>query len=225
MDKHKLRARLRELHQQAYRDNIYHHPLLAGAYGVSVIVFASTSLRNGGILSLLLLLLMLPVCVLSNLFYRRLHKQFRMLVIFLTSAVVYVGISKLLPFWFGELPVVYRYCIPMIVVSPMLVSYAGKFAVQCTLAETLMNVLYACLAFAVAACTVGMVREFFAYGTIGGKIVVQWPTNNTMATAPFFGFIVLGFFMAVLKAVRNMHDSRHNPRKKKTLDHLSDGHT
>ena len=204
--------------RQAFHDNVYHHPVLVGAYGISGIVFTATNLRNGVVLSLILLCLLLPVCILSNLFYRRLPRQFRAIVIVMTSALVYVGVVLTLSDWLEHLPALYSYCIPILLVSPLLISRADKFSMRYSLLETLIQTLCCWLAFALAACITGAVREFCAYGTLYGRAIFSSPITLTMTQAPFFGMIVLGFVVAGIKAFRNSGKRSKRSRRNEMSD-------
>ena len=96
----------------------------------------------------------------------------------------------------------YHIYAPLLIVSSLLINRADRFAVRQSVGVAAADSAACAIGFALVCCVVGAVRELFGSGTLYGNIVLQGAVPNRMASAPFFGLIVLGFLAAVVKGFR-----------------------
>ena len=210
MEKGKRLEYFCEINRNAFRDEVYNHSILTGAYGVSVIVFAATSLMNGLILSFLFIQFLLPVCLLSQLVYSRVKRPLRMILIFFTMILEYTVFLLLSYDKILQIPMLNEYSVLLLAVSPLLFSRAGKAAIVDNPLRAIIGAIYCALAFAAAACTVGGVRELLAEGTLFGYEIFRSNVRISAMQFPFVGFIILGFFAATIKGIRGINESKNN---------------
>lgn len=188
---------------QSFRTNgLYAAPVLSGAMGICVPVAAATTLRSGIILSLIFAMLLVPVCVLSSLCFVYLPKHLRIAAVVLVSSVVFAGASGVVQIFFGRAAQLYQIYAPLLIVSSLLLSRADQFAVRQNAGIAAADSAACAIGFALVSCTMGAVRELFGSGTLYGTVVLPAIVPNRMASAPFFGFIVLGFLAAAVKSFR-----------------------
>jgi len=200
---------LRSEIRQSFRTNgLYAAPMLSGAMGICVPVIAAVTLRSGVILSLIFALLLVSVCVLSSLFFVYLPNYLRVAAVVLTASVVFTGASELVQTFFGRAASLYQIYAPLLIVSSLLISRADQFAVRQRVGVAAADGAACAIGFAVVSCTVGAVRELLGSGTLYGADILPELVQNRMASAPFFGFLVLGFLAAAAKALRLRREER-----------------
>jgi electron transport complex protein RnfE len=183
------------------RNVLYYNPVLTWALGICTIVAAATTLQNGWILSQVFTLTMVPVCVLCAAIGRRVPRYLRAAMVPLLSALFYTAAILLLRRQYGDWTTLFRYFLPLIAVNSLILSRGVRYAPRQSVTVALLDSVTCAVGFAVTACTVGLVRGLLADGLLLGKQI-------HMAGVPFFGFIMLGFLAAVVRAIRLCYEKR-----------------
>lgn len=207
--KQNLRAGLR----QSFRLNgLFAMPVLSGALGICVPVVACVTLRAGVLLSLLFALMLVPVCVISSLCFAYLPHYLRVIAVVLTASIVFAGAQALMQIFFGRAPSLYRVYAPLLIVSGLLIDRAERIAPRQTAWVAAADAAACAIGFALTACITGAVRELLSEGTLYGRVVLPALVPNRVASMPLFGFLVLGFLAAAVKAARLRGEARQKKR-------------
>lgn len=206
-----MRRKIKEFWQQVRsafgRNVLYYNPVLTWALGISTVVAAATTLRNGWIIAQVFAIVMIPVSLISCLLYRRMPRAIRAAAVPVTAAVFYTAAIVLLRQQYGEWTTLFRYFLPLMAVNSLILSRGVRYAPQQSFALALVDSVTCSVGFGLAACIVGGIRELISSG-------VLYVLHTHMAAVPFFGFIVLGFLAAAVRAIRLNHDRKQEAKRK-----------
>ena len=183
------------------RNVLYRNAVLTAALGMSVIVATATTLKNAWIMSLLFAFTSIPTCLVSSAFFCRVPRYLRAAAVPITAAIFYSIGAIAIRSYFGAWSTLFRFYLPLVAVNSLMLSRAVRYAPQQTPFEAISDIITCTWGYAAVACAVGGVRELLQNGTLGGLRI-------HMAGVPFFGFIVLGFAAAIVRAVRLRHEQR-----------------
>ena len=191
----------------------YRNPVLIGALGLYPVAAAGYSLKNGVALSLMMLVMMFPVCFVTGLLGGRVPLWLRPGVVLLLSAVCY------LPAWLlvqEALPDVVSglgpYA-PLMICNSVILSRANDYAPDHISLAVVADSLGCTLGFSAVICLFSMFREVLSAKTLWGYGVPFGGAVGNAASLPFFGFLLLGFFAAWVQNVNN-RKKRREIRKK-----------
>lgn len=182
---------------------LFRNPVLIGALGLYPVVAAGYRLQNALALSLMMLLMMVPTCLITGWMGEKLPAWVRPAMVLLLSAVFYLPASWILglvmPAAFSGLGLYGALMIGNSIVLSRANDYAPSHITLAVLADSL-----GCTAgFALVLCAVSAIRELLAEGTLLGVPVAAVPALQRPAAYPFAGFILLGLFSALVQHLNN----------------------
>ena len=182
-----------------FQEIIVKNPVLIGTIGLCPIVAICTSLKAALIMSVVTILTLIVAQALSSLVLRHLPQWLRMSLYMLVSMLVVVPcivvIEKVDPTTMLALGIY----LPLLAVNPVIVRQCEREGVNIGLAESFINSLCAGFGYSAVLIIVGIVRELFGNGTIGGIHVLPIVPAAGMLM-PMGGFVVLAFMAALLRA-------------------------
>lgn len=193
----------------------FKNPVLIGALGIYPVVAAGYTLQNGVALSVMMLMLMLPVCLISGFVGQAVPNWVRPAMVMLLSAAFYLPaqlvVEKLLPGAMSELGI----CGGLMVANSIILSRANDYAPDHIGFAVFADSLGCTVGFSIVICSVSALRELLAKGTLWGNGTSVMGAAQTIITKPFFAFILLGFFAALIQWI-NGKRSKNAVKKKVT---------
>lgn len=178
-----------------FRQNIV---LMSGLVTAPIIVAATTAER-----ALVLTISFFMISYLSILICRYIPRKIaynvRILLYAAVAAVLYIPTAMLLNAWFPETTQSVMIYIEILVVNSLLLSKTESRFYLKPFGEMAVDALIYVAGYAIAAFAVGIVRELLAYGSLFGATLFDAPMPA--AKSPFFGFILVGIFAAVCRAL------------------------
>lgn len=196
---------------------LFRNPVLIGALGLYPVVAAGYSLRNGAALSVMMLVIMLPVCLISGLVGQKIPNWVRPGAVLLLSALFYLPAQMLAEEMIPGVTAQLGMCGGLMVANSIIISRANDYAPDHITFAVVADSFGCTLGFAVVICAVSAVRELLSTGTLWGKNVSIASTAQTIITKPFFAFLLLGFFAALIQWINGKHDKREKDADKRKV--------
>ncbi len=178
-----------------FRQNIV---LMSGLVTAPIIVAATTAER-----ALVLTISFFMISYLSILICRYIPRKIaynvRILLYAAVAAVLFIPTAMLLNAWFPETTRSVMIYVEILVVNSLLLSKTESRFYLKPFGEMAADALIYVAGYAIAAFAVGIVRELLAFGSLFGLNLFDAPMPA--AKSPFFGFILVGIFAAVCRAL------------------------
>lgn len=177
----------------------FKNPVLIGALGIYPVAAAGYSLRNGAALSLMMLIMMVPVCMLSGLAGEAVPNWVRPAAVVTLTAALYLPaqllVEVLMPGTISALGV----CGMLMVANSIILSRANDYAPDHINLAVFADSFGCTIGFSVVVCLISALRELLSKGTLWGKTITSPNALQNVITAPFFAFILLGFLAALVQ--------------------------
>lgn len=178
-----------------FRQNIV---LMSGLVTAPIIVAATTAER-----ALILTISFFMISYLSILVCRYIPRKIvynvRILLYAAAASVLFIPTALLITAWFPETAQSVMIYIEILVVNSLLLSKTESRFYLKPFGEMAIDALIYVAGYAIAAFAVGIVRELLAYGSLFGVSLFDAPMPA--AKSSFFGFILVGIFAAVCRAL------------------------
>ena len=188
------------------------NPVLVQAVGLCPVVAIATSLKGSALLALVAAVVITLSELLASLFMRRIARWVRIaLYILLGGALVLpfmMFLEKNEPELFSSLGLY----LPIMAVNSLVVLRCERFAVKIKPFSALRDGLTASLGYAAVLLLVGLVREVLGSGSIAGFVFWKGGHFHGMLL-PFGGFLIIGFFAAVLRSIISAYWPRYLDKK------------
>ena len=188
------------------------NPVLVQAVGLCPVVAIATSLKGAALLALVAAVVITLSELIASLFMKRIERWVRIaLYILLGGALVLpfmMFIEKNEPELFSSLGLY----LPIMAVNSLVVLRCERFAVKIKPFSALRDGLTASFGYAVVLLLVGLVREALGSGSVAG-FTFKHSNNLTGMLLPFGGFVIVGFFAAVLRSVISAYWPRYLDKK------------
>ena len=186
--------------------------LMSGLVTAPIIV-AATSARRALALVIGFLLISYISILLCRFIPRRIAYSIRILLYAVVACVVFIPVMYLLTVLFPDIIDGIRLYVEIMVVNSLLLAKTETRFYLKPYGEMAVDALIYIAGFAIAAFTVGIIRELLAYGTLFGLRL--WDPIVPAAKSPFFGFIMVGIMAAVCRVIVG----RRSVRKKRPKEH------
>lgn len=180
-----------------FRQNIV---LMSGLVTAPIIV-AATTFERALVLTLSFLLISYTSILLCRFIPRKIVYTVRILLYVGVAAIMYIPTALLLNAWFPETAASVSIYIEILVVNSLLLAKTESRFYLMPYGEMALDALVFVLGYSMAAFTVGILREFLAYGQLFGFRVCDAPMPAAKTT--FFGFFLVGILAAVCRAITN----------------------
>lgn len=189
-----------------FRQNIV---LMSGLVTAPIIVAATTAER-ALVLTLSFLMICYSTILLCRFIPRKIVYTIRIFLYSAVAAVMYIPTALILTALFPETASGVSIYIEIIVVNSLLLAKTeSRFYLQPYGIMALDSLIYI-VGYAMAAFAVGILRELLAYGTFFGFHVCD--ELMPAAKSPFFGFILVGIFAALCRAIAGGRSARKGAR-------------
>lgn len=180
------------------------NPIIKFGLALPFVVVAATNLKHAVCLSIAIIVTIIPVSVIAYLVGNKIPQAIAIAIYPVIASIllipVRIGIKNYDPVLLDSLGMY----ISLIAVSTLLLSQIGhSSARKRKLGASTLRSLYTCIGFSIVVIFVGIIREIFAKGTIGGlELGINMPIYGI--SLAFFGFILLGFLMAITRWIRRV---------------------
>lgn len=177
------------------------NPVVFNALGVTLIVGAATSLQKSLTISAVACILLLAVNFLTATVFYRLSDLLRLPAYALTASLLLIPIGRYLVYNNSTVASSLGIYLPLVAVCGLIIVRAESYAAGTSVSFAVADALGNGIGFSVICVLVGVLREFFGSGKIGGMTVLE---NYSFPAAylSFYPFLLLGIIAAVWQSVR-----------------------
>jgi len=180
------------------------NPVFSQALAICPALVVTTSVVNGVGMGIATLAVLLASCLTVSLVKSVVPEQARVICFVVISATFTTIARLLLELHFPTLHTNLGIFIPLIAVNCIILARMGAFAIKNPLRTSLFDALGMGLGFTLALSFIGFLREFAGYGTVlGQSVLTEAYPGFALAVFPAGGFLVLGFLVAGLSAIKN----------------------
>lgn len=174
------------------------NPVIFQGIGLAPLIVAGRTFQNAIILSVTVFLLLVSTRVVAAVFTQIINVKFRGVLYTMTAAVCYVGVFFVLNRLFGISELLrFQLYIPVIIMDPIIIKRYERKSEE-PIETAFSKGIKTALGFAAAIILIGSLREFLAYGTLAGRVMVANPFFP-MARLVSGGFIITGVVAALWK--------------------------
>ncbi|MBO4339794.1 MAG: hypothetical protein J5877_07785 [Clostridia bacterium] len=182
------------------RGIITNNPLLFQIMGVCPVVAIALSVKTAAVVAVINALELIIIELLSCLLFKKLKRHFRVLIYavlgFAINLPLLAAISRHLP----DLTESIGIFLPLLAVNSVIAVKCETFAVKNTVRDTVFDSIATAIGYGIVTVAVGAAREALGSGTIFGK-PIGLPYTAEAFLAPLGGFLILGFFAAIVKGL------------------------
>lgn len=189
-----------DVEKRARRDRVFlNNPVIMQGLGLAPLIVAATTLKNGVMLSVAVLLLLTPTRVLAALLSRFAYFRFRGLTYALTAAAVFVGVRYVMGLLYpvSDLALLGLY-LPLLVADPIVLKRYERPQRE-RVRTALRKGIITSLGYILMLLLISGLREFLGAGVLMGTQVMK-NALFPMAQLPSGGFILLALVMCVWRA-------------------------
>lgn len=195
--------------KEIFSNGVLHkNPLLMYAIGLCPIVAVTTTLRQAVAVSIVTSIITIVVCMLTNLFIKKLTMWIRVAVYFGIAICVLIPSVWLIDFIFPNVSSGLGIYVALLSVNTLYLYRSEGFSRKNTFGKSVLDALFTSLGYTLAACIIGAIREILANGTIWDK-KLPFGTIIPAFSKPFGAFIIIGFVAAVFAAISNFASTQH----------------
>lgn len=190
-----------DVEKRARRDRVFlNNPVIMQGLGLAPLIVAATTLKNGVMLSVAVLLLLTPTRVLAALLSRFAYFRFRGLTYALTAAAVFVGVRYVMGLLYpvSDLALLGLY-LPLLVADPIVLKRYERPQAASVCARRCAKGIITSLGYILMLLLISGLREFLGAGALMGTQVMK-NALFPMAQLPSGGFILLALVMCVWRA-------------------------
>lgn len=191
------------------RDRVFiNNPVVMQGLGIAPIVIPAYNLQNALILAVAVCLLLTPTRMIATFIGQRVGFIARAIIYVLTAGVVYIGVAYVVEYLFGSAISNVGIYLLLLVVEPLILKrYESPKSER--LSTSFKKGIITTVGYCLVILLVAAIREFLAYGTLGGAIVYRGALFP-MAAMPAGGFIILGLVAAVWRGAVSAFKNRIN---------------
>lgn len=192
------------------------NPVFVKGLALAPLVVAATTVQNGILLSIAVLLLLTPTRVATSLITRKMSIPLKTFFYPFVSAIVFCFVYYFMYRWLGTQVLVLGVYLPIMVVDPLIVKNFEKTRKE-TFKYSVINGLRNTAGFVVACMIISSVREILAFGTFAGFKIMGFALLP-MAQYSFGGFLIIALLSGVwAQIVKNYKykievEAEHNER-------------
>lgn len=206
----KLRlGKIRKYHKMTRNVNglFLDNPIIKFALAMPFLVVGAVSLKHSVCLSLAMIVTVIPLSMLAYFVGDKIPDYLAICVYPILASIILIGVKFLIGFYDPVLIDSLGMYINLIAVSTLLISQINHSSVRKrSFGASTLRSLYTCCGFSLVVISFGLVREIIGSGSVWGirLEIIKHPAYG--AQLAFFGFIMLGFVMALARLItRTIH--------------------
>lgn len=179
------------------------NPILKYGLALPFAVAGAISLKAAFVLIIAVFVTVLPISLIAYLVGEKIPRHIRIAIYPLIAMFLLLPIRYYVYKWDAVLADTLGMYIYLIGLSSLIVSQADHSSERKrSLGQSMLKSFSTCIGFAIVISVMGSIREVLGYGTIWGKALPFENISLYGVTYTFFGFILMGFIMALAKAIR-----------------------
>ncbi|MEG0615199.1 MAG: Rnf-Nqr domain containing protein [Oscillospiraceae bacterium] len=183
-------------------DGLYEkNTVLASGLVIAPVVVAANSLKAACVLCLFFSILTFFTILISSFVPRDIVYAIRIILYTFIASLVYVPVMIFLKSFFPTEIASLGIFIPLLITNSLIVSQTEINFFKKSKGRMIAEVFFYILGFDVVVLIFAFVREVFAYGSIGDRIL-GIPLTFPALALPFGGFILLGLFAALFRLIK-----------------------
>lgn len=195
----RLSKTLNEMKDTFFDSFLAKNIVLVQAIGISPILAAGVTLKNGVVLTLCTAAVLIPASLFMSLFGDKLPAWVRPPIYTVGAAAIMLGAAIFIDrVIFHELYASLYIFIPLTAVNSLVSYRAGGFSVSHEPVIALTDAVASSLGFGLVICVVSGLREIAAYGTLWEN-PLNFSVVLSEASLPYAAFLLLGFMAAFLQ--------------------------
>jgi electron transport complex protein RnfE len=186
-----------------YKGVFSNNPVLVRAFALAPVLYVSTTLKNGILLSVATFIVLCIMSLFSSLFYEKIPVFMRAAAVTLMASVFVTGVALICNQFAPNVTSEIGMFIPLIAVNGIIIARADVFYSKSKLLPSLIDGAANGAGFAFAIIIISVFREVIGYGTLYEK-KLPGLTNfgfDFVKHAPG-AFLILAVFLAVVQYVR-----------------------
>lgn len=203
-------SKFKEYSSIFFKGTLSSNPVLVKGFALAPVLFVSTKLKDGILLSIATFIVLCFMSVFSSLIYSKIPKYLRAAVLTLTASIFVTGVAFLCNQIVPNVTTEIGIFIPLIAVNGIILARADVFHSKNRLLPSLIDGAANGFGFAIAIIIISTIREIIGYGTLY--------ENSLPGLTNFkFGFInfVPGAFLTLAVFLAIVQDIRQRKLKKK----------
>ncbi len=202
---------------------IVKNPVLFEAVGLAPVVAMAVSLKSAIILATVSALELLIIELFASLLLRRFKSRYRMPIYAVLGMLVNIPCFMFFEHFTPNEANSAGIFLPLLAVNSLIALHCERFAVKHRVRETLVDAVSAGAGYAFVVLIVGTLREVLGSGTIY-SVPLHLPVRLQGLLLPFGGFLLIGFFAAVMKSlIRKKYPDAH-PEQAFDMREISQSH-
>lgn len=196
------------------------NPLLFEAIGLCPVVAIAHSLRLALFLAIITTAELVLSEVLTSLLLKNVKRCWRVMLYVIFGVGIIFPIMYLIGRFLPDASANIGVYLPLMAVNSLIALHCERVAVKNDVKTSFIDAVSASLSYGAVTIIVGLLREFFSFGTIGG---LQFPVKITMPAfaMPFGGLLIIGFLAAALKAFINAKFPNASPDRAFDMSEIS----
>lgn len=195
-----------------FKGSIIHNPVLVQVIGICPVIAAAVSLKAGALLAGVYTVILLLTQWIACAFLKNVPRWIRMAIYLLIGLIVVCPVLYVLDKYSFGIRIRVGIYLPLLAVNSLAVLRCEKFSVKNSLRLSFFDSIAASVGYSAVLMITGLVRELLGSGKLAGRPVHFLPAA-TGFLMPFGGFLILGFFAAMLKWIVR----RFNPSYEKEM--------
>lgn len=199
------------------------NPVLFEAIGLAPVVAMSVSLKTAIMLSVVSVAELIIIESFACLCLKKLKSSFRVLIYAILGVLINIPIFMFFNHFAPNETANVSIFLPIVAVNSLIALHCERVAVKKGFSDTLIDAFSAGVGYVFIVFIVGTIRELLGSGTIYG-IDINLPVKFTALTAPFGGFLVLGFAAALFKQLIHKKYPDEKPESAFNLSEISESH-
>jgi len=182
------------------RGIVTNNPLLFQIMGVCPVVAIALSVKTAAVIAAINAVELIIIELLACLLFKNIKRHFRVLIYavlgFVINLPLFILIGRLYPAISESIGIF----LPLLAVNSVIAVKCETFAVKNTVRDTFVDSIATAFGYGIVTLAVGAVREVLGAGTLLGR-EIGLPYSAEAFLTPFGGFLVLGFFAALVKGM------------------------
>jgi electron transport complex protein RnfE len=179
------------------------NPVLRFGLALPFAVAGAISLRSAAMLIIAVFATVLPISLIAYLVGDKIPKHIRIAVYPVIAMFILLPIRYYIYKWNPVVADNLGMYIYLMAMSSLLISQIEHSSMRKrSLLQSMVKSLSTCIGFALVIGVMGAIREMLGYGTLWGHVLPFENISLYGVTYTFFGFILMGFIMALAKAIR-----------------------
>ena len=180
------------------RGIITNNPLLFQIMGVCPVVAIALSVKTAAVVAFVNAVELIIIELLSCLFFKKIKRHFRVLIYAVLGFAINLPLFILIGRHQPEISDSIGIFLPLLAVNSIIAVKCETFAVKNTPRDTFVDSIATAFGYGIVTLAAGAAREVLGSGTLL-VMDIGLPYSAEAFLAPFGGFLVLGFFAALIK--------------------------